>query len=376
MRKTGTALSPLHRGHCPPWLFAEMRGLSAAVVAAMVELYGTEQALARFADPVWFQSFGMLLGFDWHSSGLTTVVLGALKEGLADRQGELGLFLAGGKGSAGRKTPSEIHAAGERFALPASLDGLEHASRMSAKVDSAAVQDGYQLYHHVFLFDRAGHWAVIQQGMNETARLARRYHWLGQQVKSFVAEPHSGVAGRPGAGVLNLTAHKNAALRSFSLELSRSRPVEILATLRKLEEDPASFGRRLTLPAHHAIPSSRHIDKILYRLYDLSPASYSDLLATAGVGASTLRALAMTAEVVCGARPTFEDPVRYSFAHGGKDAHPFPVRRGDYKASRQMLEEAVRRARIDGPKKLRALRRLAASDSLTFSDKGPAQTSP
>jgi hypothetical protein len=356
MRKTGTATQPLHGGHCPPWLFARMKALGAAVVEAIVLDHGPQEVLRRFSDPVWFQSFGNVLGFDWHSSGLTTVVLAAVKEGLDGREGDVGLFFAGGKGRAARATPLDIDRLGSRYALPDQLAALKHASRMAAKVDSAAVQDGYALYHHVLVFDRQGHWTVIQQGMNEGARLARRYHWLGEALTRFTLEPHSGVAGVPAAHVLDLTAEANLPLQDASLRLAQAGPRPILDALRILAEGGA---RHLVLPRYHGIPAASRLDRILYRLYERAPASYEALLATEGVGAGTLRALAMVAELVAGIPVTFVDPVRYSFAHGGKDGHPFPVRTPDYDHSIEVLQQAIRRARIGDRDRLDALRRLA-----------------
>ncbi len=357
MHKTGSATSPLHGGHCPPWLFAKMKELSAAIVEAMILEYSAFDVLQRFSDPVWFQAFGSALGFDWHSSGLTTVVLGALKEGLAAKEHELGFYVAGGKGRASRKTPDEITDKGSRFALADTSTALIYASKMAAKVDSAAVQDGYQLYHHVMLFDNRGHWAVIQQGLNDQNRMARRYHWLDRAPDTFTRTPHHGVVGAVTADVFDLTETPNWPLQDASLELSQH-PEEVLTRLRNLEEHPDGH-RDLLLPRFHAIPSSRHIDAILQNTYEAHPESFEALVALPGVGASTIRALSMVAEIIHGTHPTFHDPVRYSFAHGGKDGFPYPVNRRDYETSIATLQQAIERAHLRDRDKMDALKRLA-----------------
>ena len=404
--RTGSADSPLHGGHCPPWLFARMQRLAAVLAEVVVIEFGTSEFLRRLADPIWFQAFGAVLGFDWHSSGLTTVVCGALKEGTAAQQGELGLFFAGGKGAQSRQTPAEITAAGERYALRAPLTDLQRSSRLAAKVDSAALQDGFPLYHHFFAFDRHGAWAVVQQGMHAASATARRYHWLGEAVTDFTDEPHAGISGagyaasvarrvggairverRPeGAGpatmptgpVLNMVAHASLAARTASLDVARQPTAEVLRdldTLRRLEAPAARVapspevptplslfpeGDRLVVARPHPIPHTGRIDAVLTRLYERPPADYAGLLLTPGVGPATVRALAMVAEVAYGARPSRTDPVRYAFAHGGKDGHPFPVRRRLYDNSIQVLQAAVEKAKMGDAEQMGALRRLAA----------------
>jgi uncharacterized protein len=386
--RTGVTLVPLHGGHCPPWLFEKMKQLGTAMVQIIVAEYGAGEVLRRLSDPVWFQTFGSVLGFDWHSSGLTTVVSGALKEGLHDLQGELGLFFAGGKGKASRQTPEEIQKAGELYGLSNDLSQLQRTSRLVAKVDSAAVQDGYQLYHHLFIFDSRGNWAVVQQGMNENSRYARRYHWLSESLKSFVDDPHRGVCGIPNQNVLNLVAHQNEATRLASVELCREDPDRVLQVFHSLASQPKKRPvpvspqlslwnddsevepavdqsashlsyPKMVMPASHPIPAPGYLNKILYRVYEKPPQSYEGLLETPGVGPSTLRALTMVAEVTHGARPSFEDPVRYTFAHGGKDSYPFPVSRCDLEHSIQVLRTALEKGRIGEREKLDALRKLA-----------------
>jgi hypothetical protein len=370
-----------------------MKQLGAAMVEVMVLEYGPTEILRRLSDPVWFQTFGSVLGFDWHSSGLTTVVCGALKDGLRNSQGELGVFFAGGKGKASRKTPLEIVETGEKYGLSNDLAALQGTSRLVAKVDSAAVQDGYQLYHHFFVFDRAGNWTVIQQGMNVENRYARRYHWLGENLKSFVDDPHSAVCGFPETNVLNLVYHDNQATRKASVELCREKPEQVSKIYQSIavenhsepdnlqlslfaEEPRASLesdlavpaGGRciMTMPKHHPIPSAKYLDKILYQLYDRPPESYKNLLETPGVGPSTLRALAMVAEVTHGALPSFQDPVRYTFAHGGKDNYPFPVQRNDLTHSLEVLRTAISKAKLGEKDKLQAFRKLAQGEERFF----------
>lgn len=387
--RTGVVQAPLHGGHCPPWLFEKMKQLGSIMIQVIVVEYGPREVLRRLSDPVWFQTFGTVLGFDWHSSGLTTVVSGALKEGLRDCQGELGLFFAGGKGKASRQTPREILMAGERYGLSNNLNGLQRTSRLVAKIDSAAVQDGYQLYHHLFIFDASGNWAVIQQGMNEANRYARRYHWLSETLHSFVTDPHQGVCGKPEPDVLNLVSGSNEATRMASVELCREKPGKIIKTVQSLNEQAPSYSgpgspqlslwpeynqyqpeglslekrsgncSQLIMPSRHPIPSPNYLNKILHQLYEKPPQSYEGLLEQPGVGPSTLRALAMVAEVTHGARPSFEDPVRYAFAHGGKDSYPFPVQRRDLEHSLQVLRTAIEKAKFGQREKLDALKRLA-----------------
>ena len=374
--RTGTAKVPLHGGFCPPWLFEKMKQLASVIIEAIVYEYGTAEVMRRLADPVWFQSFGSVVGFDWHSSGLTTVLCGDLKEGLKDRQGELGLFIAGGKGRVARQTPQEIQVVGDKYGLANDLNNLQRVSRLVAKVDSAAVQDGYQLYHHVFIFNAKGNWAVVQQGMNETEGYARRYHWLSEGLRSYVDNPHAGICGRPEANVLNLVCHENLATRTASVELCYEKPAKILnlvKLLREAEPDSKLIGlfdeppagcvqTTLIMPRCHFIPSTAYLDKILYKIYERPPENYEKLLETEGVGASTLRALAMVAEITHGAKPTFCDPVRYAFAHGGKDGFPHPVNKEDIARSLEVMRKALTKARLGNQEKLKALRNLAKQE--------------
>lgn len=350
MRRTGTATLPLHSGSAPRWLFERMARLARAVVLALVEDAGPEEVLRRLSDPFWFQAFGCVLGFDWHSSGLTTTVCGALKHGLRGLERDLGLAVAGGKGAASRRTPDELRAYAERLGLEA--DRLVHASRLSAKVDNHAVQDGYQLYHHTFLVTRSGAWAVVQQGMREEDRTARRYHWLGEAVRDFVCEPHAAVCGDRRVPTLNLVARESEAARRAMVELSREPPDRLVAELE----------RALRLPSRHHVElsdlDSRRVRAVLLRTYEAQASDFEALLALPGVGARTLRALALLSELLAGSPASWRDPARFSFAHGGKDGHPYPVDRTTYDRTVAVLEDAVRRARLGQTDRLEALRRL------------------
>lgn len=330
-----------------------MRRLAREIVVAIVTEYGAEEFFKRISDPVWFQSFGCTLAFDWHSSGLTTTVCGALKEALKEVGNEVGIFMAGGKGREARRTPGEIETLSAR--LGTDPDTLVYASRMSAKVDNVALQDGYQLYHHTMLFRPDGLWCVIQQGMNADTRYARRYHWLSTGLEDFVCEPHVGIISDGTSKTLNMVADESAEARRIVTYLATQRPETTVGELKKLKS--------LTLPAAHPVDppafSETHLKKILARTSDLEAQNFEELIGIEGVGPQTIRALALVSELVYGAGPSFEDPARYSFAHGGKDGHPFPVDREDFETSITVLGDAVRKARLGRTDKVQALRRLS-----------------
>ena len=320
--RTGIANLPLHYGSAPRWLFERMVKLSREITIVIVSEYGPGEMLRRLSNPFWFQSFGCVLGFDWHSSGVTTTLCGALKEGIKGIETELGLFVAGGKGAESRRTPAELTAWGEKLGLDAAP--LVYDSRMSAKVDSAALQDGYQIYHHSFLFTRDGHWAVVQQGMNETNHYARRYHWLGEQVASFVNEPHTAILSETTGRALNLVAGESDKARTTISDIVLTeKPENIMLDLSKIQT--------LTLPAHHYLSTADlHPDslkKIILRTYEAQPQNFEKLLGLPGVGPKTMRALSLISELIYGIAPSYRDPARYSFAHGGKDGIPYPVDR-------------------------------------------------
>jgi hypothetical protein len=357
--RTGYAQLPLHGGKAPRWLFTRMTRLAREIVAHVVAEYGPEELLRRLSDPFWFQALGCVLGFDWHSSGVTTTTCGAIKEGIRGLERDLGFYAAGGKGGVSRHTPGEVTAFCET--LGQSPERLVYASRMSAKVDSAAVQDGYQLYHHVFFFTRTGQWCVVQQGMSDVTRMARRYHWLGETVQDFVFEPHAAVCCdvRGGEDLLNLVAAESAEVRRASAELA-TQPAE--ATLKAAERLPT-----LALPARHPVREEdinpRYLRKILLRTYEEAPANFEALLAVEGVGPKTLRALALVSELIYGTRASTRDPARFSFAHGGKDGTPYPVDRATYDRTVEILRQALNRAGVERSEKAHAFRRLAAFEA-------------
>lgn len=351
--KTGIANLPLHGGKAPRWLFDRMVLLAREITIAIIADYGSEEMLRRLSHPYWFQAFGCVLGFDWHSSGVTTTLCGALKEGIRGIESDLDLFAAGGKGKTSRKTPAELEGWGDKLSLnPAPL---VYASRMSAKVDSAAVQDGYQLYHHSFLFTARGAWAVIQQGMNEANRYARRYHWLGETVEDFVNEPHAAILSEGREQTLNLTASESRPARTVITGIATEEPPDkIVAELKRL--------KTLDLPARHQIytrdlhPDS--LSRIILSTYERQPQDFERLLGLSGVGAKTLRALSLVAEIIHGVAPSYRDPARYSFAHGGKDGIPYPVDKPTYDKSIELLSRAINHTKIGLSEKQQAFRRL------------------
>jgi len=363
--RTGTASLPLHGGHCPPWLFERMQRLGPAILEVIAREYGPREILRRLSDPYWFQAFGCVLGFDWHSSGLTTTLCGAIKEGLKGREKDLGFVIAGGKGRVSRQTPREIEAAADRLALT-SLQPRElvYASKMAAKVDNTALQDGYQLYHHVFLFTFDGQWSVVQQGMNETSRMARRYHWLSEGVEDFVCEPHAAICCDNKGVALNMVAGESWECRRVVTELACQHPEKLVAEFNRItalglpERLKGKRDSALRLPWHHNIPRASYLNKALLKVYDVQPRDFAAVLGTEGIGPKTIRALAMVAEVAYGAPASFRDPVRYSFGHGGKDGHPYSVDRQVYDHSIAQLEKGLKEAKIGCTDRLQALKRL------------------
>ncbi|UCC49439.1 MAG: DUF763 domain-containing protein [Gemmatimonadota bacterium] len=353
-RRTGTATLPLHSGRAPRWLFQRMTVLARSLTETIVIEHGPAAFQQRLTDPFWYQAFCWELGFDWHSSGVTTTVCGALKAGLAGTEADTSIYVAGGKGATSRRTPDELRARAARLGIDGAR--LVYASRMSAKVDSAAVQDGHQIYHHSFFFTPAGDWAVVQQGMHEAARSARRYHWLGERVSDFVCEPHMAICcERREQSVLNLVAAESAGARSAAAAVARERPERVQREVGKI--------LTLELPARHHVDirrdvNPRNLGRVLLTTYEAQPVHFEALLALKGVGAKTLRALALIAELAHGQPASYRDPARFSFAHGGKDGHPYPVDRESYDRSIEWLRDAVSRARVGHSERLHALRRL------------------
>ena len=388
-RRSGSADLPLHGGRVPQWLATRMTQLGAVMTQAIVLEYGRDEFLRRMAHPFWFQSFGAVMGMDWHSSGITTSVLGALKRGLAPLSGELGLHVCGGRGKHSRATPAELQAIGERVGLDGGA--LAQASRLVAKVDSAAVQDGFDLYLHGFLVADDGKWTVVQQGMHGERGQARRYHWLSEGLTSFLDSPHAAIDG-PGQGrIVNLADKRAAASRDAQVGLLADIGAErIAAEYARLYRDeeartappppiPAQgeLLPHLAMPDHHDV---RGTDIVARRLHGALAAAeengakdFAGLLQVPGVGARTVRALAMVAEVLHGTPCRFTDPARFSLAHGGKDRHPFPVPTKVYDHTIGVLKSAVRNARLGRDEELKALQRLdAQARALEATATGPS----
>ena len=381
--RSGYADLPLHGGRVPAWLATRMVALGRVITEAIVHHYGADEFLRRLSHPFWFQSFGSVMGMDWHSSGITTSVLGALKRGLAPVERELGIYVCGGRGRASRRTPDELTRVGERTGIDATR--LAGTSRLIAKIDSAAVQDGYDLYLHGFIVTASGRWCVVQQGMNPARREARRYHWLSEGLAGFLDSPHAAIEGVNQGRILNLADARAEASRAAGLELVRAGPERTISVLRRLqsgrgrtlnlfseddvgvveaaeEPTPPAPLPHLQMPAHHEVLAS---DVVLRRLHgalaaaaDRGPEDFADLLLTPGVGARTVAALAFVAEVIHGTPSRFTDPARFSLAHGGKDGHPFPVPLQVYDETLRVLKRAVSQAQLGRSEKLDALRRL------------------
>ncbi|ARO33961.1 hypothetical protein NXC14_PC00425 (plasmid) [Rhizobium sp. NXC14] len=368
-RRAGSADLPLHGGRVPHWLGDRMTRLGTLITEAIVHHYGRDEFLRRLAHPFWFQSFGAVMGMDWHSSGITTSVLGALKRGLKPRAGELGLHVCGGRGAHSRRTPQELVSIGERVGLDG--EGLATTSRLIAKVDSAALQDGFDLYLHGFIVADDGHWVVVQQGMNGDRRQARRYHWLSEGLESFVDSPHAAIEGRSQGEIVNLADKRAERSRRGQLDLLATlgpdRIIREAAALMRVEEpapEPAAQPMlpHLIMPAHHDVRESdvhmRRLHGNLAAAADRGPVDFQELLLVPGVGARTVKALAMVAEVVHGAPCRFSDPARFSIAHGGKDRHPFPVPLKVYDETIGVMKSAVLKGRLGREEELQALKRL------------------
>ena len=359
VRRVGSANLPLHGGRAPAYLFSRMKQLAPEIVQLIVQEHGRDAFLQRISDPYWFQAFGCVLGFDWHSSGVTTTVCGALKEGLQPRSRELGIYIAGGKGKSSLRTPAELLEIGSQLGINGAQ--LAYNSRMSAKVDSAAVQDGFAIYHHTFIVTEDEKWAVVQQGMREGDGMARRYHWLGDRVDDFVCEPHAAVASDVHEQrVLNFVAAESTPARSAVAELARENPARVDQEVTRIIN--------MQLPVRHWIDIKRdinpaHLRKTMITTYEAAPHDFEALLALKGVGPAALRALALVAEVVHGTPTSLKDPARFSFAHGGKDGTPFPVDQRTYDHSIEWLRVAVAKAKIGDSERTRALRRLADWES-------------
>ncbi|MBZ9578692.1 DUF763 domain-containing protein [Patescibacteria group bacterium] len=382
MPRVGIATIPLDYGKCPYWLFRRMKRLARGITIAIVEEFGVEEFLRRISDPIWFQSFGCVLSFDWNSSGLTTITMGALKEGLRGLEFDLGLFVCGGKGKTSRKTPEQIQNWGEFLGLSLQqIDKLVYASKISAKVDSSCLQDGFQIYHHNLIFTKSGKWCVVQQGMAPEAQKARRYHWSSSHVKDFVEEPHSGIISDIKIKPLNLTAKESSENREISAALVKEEPKTFLRDFKMVLNKPGDalikkqrLGN-LTLMELRDIEFHWHpilrekfdlkrLKKIIEKIHFLNPENFEHLLSIRGVGPKTIRALSLVSEIIYGAKPSYEDPARYSFAHGGKDYVPYPVDRKTYDKTIEVLEKGIKRSKISNKEKLEARKRLIKSSKL------------
>ena len=359
MINKGVATFGLDYGKCPKWLFDRMVLLSKKMIYAIIEEEGPDEFIKRISDPVWFQSLGTVLAFNWNASGLTTILTAALKEAIRGAEKDLGIFICGGKGKTSLKTPDEILNWSYRAYLPEEFaQNLVYNSKMAAKVDSSLIQDGFQIYHHAFFFSKNGAWTVVQQGMNIKEQSARRYHWYSKDLKDLIQEPHSGISSNLTIkNVLNMTANQSEKNRGLSTELVGQSfntlmkditllrkyytPVSQMIKLKTNKEQLTLLNLETKEFKYHPVVNenfskSKYLEKILWRLCDNKPQNYEQLLATPGVGPKTIRALALVAEVIYGAKPSYEDPARYSFAHGGKDATPYPV---DCKTYDQTIEK-------------------------------------
>lgn len=349
MKQSGTADLPLHYGHVPPWLAERMGRLGLAIVEALVMEFGKAEVLRRLSDPFWFQSLGAVMGMDWHSSGITTSVMGALKRKVNPLSKELGIYICGGKGKLSRQTPHELQQIGNITGLNG--DELTRCSRLSAKVDNTAMQDGFQIYLHHFIVSNDGHWAVVQQGMNNHSGMARRYHWHSENLSSFVETPHTSIYGQNQGIILNMTDREAQPARQALLEMSGESPGSLLRDI------------RLILPSHHDVRPEdvdlKRLGAMLWLVHDTQPADFESLLLLEGLGPRTLQSMALVSEVIYGTPTRFRDPARFSFAHGGKDGHPFPVPTRVYDETISQLKQAIHKARLGHTEKKEAFRALS-----------------
>jgi hypothetical protein len=349
MKRTGIADLPLHRGRVPQWLAERMTKLGTAITEAIVRDYGTSVFLSRLSDPFWFQALGAVMGMDWHSSGITTSVMGALKRGLWPRADELGIYICGGRGRSSRNAPQELRSIAERRGFDG--EALVRTSRLTARVDNNAIADGFQIYLHSFVVTANGEWAVVQQGLNDGRGMARRYHWHSASVRDFVAEPHTGIVGENQGVIMNLVDAQAKPAQTALLEIASEKPEKTLDT-----------ARHLRMPDHHDVRAQnidlKRLGAVLAVAYERELHQFTELLLLEKLGPRTLQSLALIAEVVHGAPSRFADPARFSFAHGGKDRHPFPVSLKTYDESLTFLRESLDAAKLGGREKLDGFRSL------------------
>lgn len=350
MKRSGTADLPLHYGHVPLWLADRMSKLGFAIVETIALEFSTSEVISKLSNPFWFQSFGAVMGMDWHSSGITTSVLGALKKSVNPHSKELGIYICGGKGKHSMQTPQELLFVGEKTGLDG--NDLANCSRLTAKVDNTAIQDGFQLYQHNFIVDNKGQWAVIQQGMNPNSKTARRYHWHSKDLQSFINEPHTFIYGENQGSILNLTAQTAEKSRAGIIELSKESPAKIMKEM-----------QYLSMPAHHDVRmedvNMKRLGAMLWATHENKPEDFEELLLLKGMGPRALQSLALVSEVIYGTPTRFEDPARFSFAHGGKDGHPFPVPLKIYDETINTLQKAINRAKIGNNDKIEAIKKLS-----------------
>ncbi len=392
--KTGYADLPLHTGTVPKWLADRMMQMGTLIVESLVYNFGKKEVLLRLSDPLWFQSFGAVMGMDWHSSGITTSVMYALKRGLNPLAKDLGICVCGGRGKYSRKTPDELRLVSDMAGLDG--DELIKASKLCAKVDNTAVQDGFQLYQHNFIVTSEGDWAVVQQGMNVAAKAARRYHWCSSNLRSFVENPHTGVVGENRGKILNLTDENARPTRSTILDISKENPDRIVKEYKDIlkhsdsflvdsagnplrqdkktetnqmnlfDENELSFSelpeRNVVMPAHHEVlkedVNTKRLGAVLATAYEANPQDFESLLLTPGLGPRTLQSLTLVSEIIYGTPSRFTDPARFSFAHGGKDGHPFPVPLKIYDESIRVLQESIEKSKLGYKDKSDCLQRL------------------
>ncbi len=387
-RNSGHADLPLHTGTVPRWLADRMMVLGTLITESLVENFSPEEVLVRLSDPLWFQSFGAVMGMDWHSSGITTSVMYALKRGLNPRAKELGIYVCGGRGKYSRMTPDELLQIAGQEGLNG--DELVRDSKLVAKVDNNAVQDGFQLYQHNFILTRSGNWAVVQQGMNTAEKKARRYHWCSADLRSFVEEPHTAVVGENRGKILNLTDKQADGARNNILEMSHENPERMIKEIEQIGkptsemilmqggkvqqslfpelEEPnkaeqiQTTGRSIIMPAHHDVQAQdvdlKRLGGVLATAYESQPQDFESLLLTPGLGPRTLQSLALVSEVIYGTPSRFTDPARFSFAHGGKDGHPFPVPLKIYDESIRVLRDSIEKSKLGYKDKSDCIRRL------------------
>jgi uncharacterized protein len=363
MKRSGSADLPLHSGHVPKWLSERMAKLGLAITESIITEYGKVEMLRRLSDPFWFQSFGAVLGMDWHSSGITTSVMGALKRSLNPHAKELGIYICGGKGKYSKETPAELIKIGDSTGIDA--DHLVRCSKLSAKVDNTAVQDGFQLYLHSFIVSDEGDWTVVQQGMREGSATARRYHWHSSSLTSFVEDPHTGICGINQGNILNMVAHEAIPAQQGMMNITSENPNHMLGEV-----------QRLIMPHHHDVKSQdidlKRLGSILWLAHDTEPKNFEELLLLEGLGPRTLQSLALVSEVIHGTPSRFKDPARFSFAHGGKDGHPFPVPTKVYDETIHTLRNAVEKSKLGNSDKQQAIKALTQLAQLAERDFIPA----